>query len=423
MLKSVRKTNIFVLLGMFCIIYYPPILSNVNVMHIVGLISIFYLLINIGYTKSFLSKRIWLKLYLGFLIIAVYILLISTLNSNPISEVANSVYFMFDVLPFSLVLCIYGKKNNVTIKDYINIMFLCGIVQALLALLAFVFPVVQEYFVARLVEYGYASQFTYLSKYRIYGYAAGLTFATPVLQTILALMIVFREEGKKHIDYLLAGLLFFSAVINARVSIVLLLVGIVVFVFWGNLSTSKKIIISGSVVLLSISFFVLLLPQIEKYSSNTYSWIIEGVNEIKALFVGNRMNSAYVGYVINPEKWRLPEKMINVFFGEGHITTGMQLLHGYSSDIGYINDIWLGGIVYVFFTYLFYLRQMWRLKQNENKVICYLGTALLFFFPILNIKGVVCGMSNFTNLMFLVVGITLIDWEDSKNESVFYKRL
>ena len=50
-----------------------------------------------------------------------------------------------------------------------------------------------------------------------------LTFGTPVIQSVLATYILFFKEKKGIKDYVCAAIIFFSAIINARISIIIIL--------------------------------------------------------------------------------------------------------------------------------------------------------------------------------------------------------
>ena len=84
-------------------------------------------------------------------------------------------------------------------------------------------------------------------------------------------------------------------------------------------------------------------------------------------------------------------------------------LYGVSSDIGYINDIWRGGIVYVILLYCFMMKQFWNLYKNDDKTVSFIGIFAFILFPILNIKGSIYSMNNLTVVLFLLIFVCIVD--------------
>jgi len=76
-----------------------------------------------------------------------------------------------------------------------------------------------------------------------------------------------------------------------------------------------------------------------------------------------------------------PSNIFNIIFGEGRIVSGAKI----NSDIGYINQIFIGGIIYLILMLLFLLYMFIRnIKVSTNKLF-----PVLFFLTLIvvNIKG------------------------------------
>ena len=110
----------------------------------------------------------------------------------------------------------------------------------------------------------------------------------------------------------------------------------------------------------------------------------------------------YFGYISNNDKYQLPSGFYFIF-GLGHRIMSNNP-YNVNSDIGLINDIWLGGILYTISIYVLFSRILLDIYNNVkdryilNNLMFYLFTEI---FIICNLKGYIFAMNNFTNLVFL----------------------
>lgn len=397
--------NVFFFIGAFILIFNPPLL-DVNAMHIVGGCSLVYLLFNINKTLPILCKKNILLLLFGFIGIFLYLLFVVWFcNGRPLLNAVMPVYYILDILPFGMAAKIYADKHNCQSEDFIYLLIQTGKLQAILALLAFFIPSVHTYFLDMLLAYGYTDYFSYLANYRIYGLASSLTFAMPVVQTIFALLLLYPNNNNRKTDIVGALLLFFSAIINARIAIVVAGVGLIVLVLFGKLSTTRKVILIGSLLIAALLLVNVGMPLIRQYSPWTYNWLISGMEEIY-MFLGGDNSSVYFSYATGAEQYRLPDDFLSVLIGRGHTTMGADAKqYGYQSDIGFINDIWIGGVIYVVMLYSLYIRYMIKLFRTKKSLLSFIGIMMLLMDFVVNIKGQAFGRASFNVFMFLVCAV------------------
>lgn len=410
--------NIFFFIGAFILIFNPPIMP-INAMHIVGICSIIYVMLNINEARSIIKKKDVIIMCLGFGSIFIYLLCtVVLLNNKQIVDTIMPIYYLLDIIPFGISASIYAKKHDCDSYDFLNLMIQTGKLQAVLSLLAFFIPSVHMYFLNILVSYGYTDYFEYLSNYRIYGLASSLTFAMPVVQTVFALILLHPERKGKN-DLFGALLLFISAVINARVSIVVALVGVVVLVVFGKFSVARKIVLGTVILVVTICFVTIGLPLIEEYAPWTHRWLMSGIEDIFA-FLGGDNSSIYFSYATGIEQYRMPEGFTGFLFGKGHITMGMAAQYGYESDVGYINDIWLGGAIYIVILYGFYIRYMFKLFRSKKSLLSFIGIMMFVMGLIVNIKGISFSKTSFNVFMFL---ICIMEFSGVSKKEVYQERL
>ena len=397
MKKKKKAGSIIIIIGLFIILYNPP-LFTFNCMHIVGAVSILYLAINnFRIIKGEFAK--WLEL---FVCVAIYLaLIVVALHGNSFSGVVFPIYYLVDIIPFTMAVKTFFDKNRMSYDEVIYLFFAAAVIQCLLAILAFINPEIQKLFVNRIIGFSGIEIYNYWSSLRMYGFSNGLMFEMPAVQTILALIAIYFSSKKGWKYVILGGLLFFSAVINARTSIIVLLVGLIILILFSKQSIINKFRILTGIVIASIVLVTFVLPFIKTTSPLTYNWISEGMEDIFGLFHGNR-ETGYFSYVTNSNRYTLPPTMIGLLFGEGTTISGGYAKYGVYSDLGFINDIWVGGLLYVAVLYSFVIARILKLYKTEDEFNKFLSVLLISLIFILNFKGRMFAMNSVLNLTVVI---------------------
>lgn len=395
-----KRFNILFLIGVFIILYQPPILPF-NSIHLVGLISLAVLALKRGRLSIDFRKD---DALLFFIFVALYILVFCiVINRAAISAIAFPLYFIIDIIPFSLVTKDYMEKQNLGLEDLIRLFIAAGMLQGITALLAFVFPSVQSFFIDRIMNYGYSSTLERLTSFRMYGFSPYLTFGTPVIQTVLAVLCFVGMSKTKAIDVIMGFVLFFTAIINSRLSLIVLIVGVAVYFIFRGGNVKKKIKAVFIILLAVFTFFLIVVPFIKQNSPSTYEWLIQGMEELNIFFNSQGAdNYSYYTYFTNASTYRLPDSVFEFLFGSGSYVMTSTNIYGVRSDVGFINDIWFGGIVYSVFIYLGFFKILRKLIQSDDSLLSYIGKYCLILFPVLNIKGIAFTMFSLSNFLIIV---------------------
>ena len=403
MIRLIKQYNILFVVGCFILLYNPPFFP-INGMHIVGAVSIIYLMINNGITLQILSIEKCRNAYVFMLIWLMYLFFVVTLNSTGYEVCSNPLYYIVDILPFATAIQIYNLKHNLSAKNAVYFMICAASIQALISIIAFFYEGVQLFFIKKLLSYGYNDVVSVVSGWRAYGFAASLTFGMPVIQSVLAVISLYCSSKSKcpFVYLIICVVLLFSAVINARTSFVVTIIGCFILLVTSGLDVKKKISYAVVYITILIAFQLLFLPWLETYSFQTYRWLMEGLDDIDKFIHSDYDNSAYFSYATSANKYEIPEGLFSVIFGTGHYTMGMTSKYGYSSDVGYTNDLWLGGIVYVAFLYVYFFKVMFFLKNNKESTMSFIGLFLLISYLFLNIKGIIFSMMPLTNFLFVI---------------------
>lgn len=413
--------DIFLVFGLFCIIYNPPIFM-INSMHIIGLISWFVLIFKSGFTKK-IMPGFAIKLILWFVFFAAYLFLISILfNHGTLNVFYTHIYFIFDIIPFALLIKQQFEEKQRSYKDLFKLLTITILIQTFIILLAFFYNPFQQFLISRFVAYGYKSVYVSISRYRMYGFSGGLTFATPIFHSFASVvMFYYAIKEKRRIFYLFSILVLFSAIINARTSIIVVIVGVVSLTLFSRLSISKKVMLFFlECAIIGLLFFVV-PPIIKSISAETYSWVEDGLQQIKALFM-NDTSEGFFNYIFSSEQYPLPKSGLSFLIGTGHNVFGSesQSIYGVSTDVGFINDLWKGGVLYLSVYYLFFVTIFVKMLKKDNYLVSFIGLFALLSYPLLMFKGSIFDMCDITNFI-VIVFVTTFDFEFKKGKYVRFR--
>ncbi len=411
-----------IVMGLFVVFYLPPIFTfmgfQFNALHVVGIGSILFLLWK-GKILQFLHIRKNIHFVAGFVVLLLHGGLLMLIHKTAISSLAAYLHFLVNVIPFSFVVTHYLKTKNFTLVRFLNLLIFVGMLQAVIAVLTMLIPPLKQVIADMMVDYGYG-EVVFGMQHRMYGFSGQLTHAAPILQSFLAVISFYLCFEKSRKYYIPVVLLMGTAIINARASIITFGIGALLVLCcckrWGKqrvFKTLKVVLYALPVVVLAAVALYFVMPE-------TIGWVWTGIKEIFGFLTGSGQDSVFTT-LLSPEWLRLPNGSA-LFFG-----VGSTVMQGYAdeaagiahinSDVGYINDIWYGGIVYAILVYSLFYHMMWQLvKRKDNNLIRFIGIFLMVVMPVVNIKGIAFTMQGYTNFIILfVIVIVNMPWGQRRN--------
>lgn len=387
--------KIFIYLYIFFIFYMPRISDlfiglNIEVFSVLLLLIMFIPWIIICKNKSSLlrvNKNIFI-LIIGIVLSAFYFAIRAALSSYNIRIMQN--LFIIVQIIHVLIIIDFMKYIGYT-KDYmICILLNLALFQSFIAIIMLLFPTTKN--IALSLYYLGKEENMFISRMRVYGISGDYTFFTPIYHGILASIAFFYSIFKDRRYFLYLPFIILIISLNGRFGLLIFFISLIIITL-NYISKGKVLfkIIKKSILILIITIGAMLLLKI--ISPYTYEWIMGGIKDTINLILYNEKTGNYVALA---DKHLSFPKGIGFIFGEGYRLFGGQAKNmGYnSSDIGYVNDIFMGGIIYIFILYGTILRFLSRkckasYFKNKNdynlyKIICkYLIIALL----ISNYKG------------------------------------
>lgn len=393
-------TSIFAILLLFILFYSPPILPFNSVV-LAGLVSYIYILFHFkSFLHVFRGKRLFS--WLAYVLMLIYLLILILINRETMTGLSFLIYIVLFSFSTITVFIMIVKKRNYSIENILRMFLITGLIQALISVLALAFPAFQNLLVNRIVSLGYSDVWLQLTDFRLFGYSDALTYGTPVLQSFLGIISIFMalEYNKKYFYY--TPFLIFSSIINARTSFVVLAIGAIILIFtFSNYFKDHifKFLLFSIFLYLVVTLFINIFS---KFFPEILNWLILGINDFIGLFSGD-VDEGYFSYLLDKNNYPLPN---NLIFGEGRRT-----FENFSTatDIGYINDLWLGGIVYSLFIYgITAYNSIIIYKNKSDKFYSFFSFFYILTQIFINFKGVAFGITGLNHLFLIVLFLSTL---------------
>lgn len=387
----------------FFMLYFPPII-NINPLYILFVISFFYLIGISIIKKKIRVSKFTTKIFLVLVMLIILEITVSSANNLlSISSINDLLFMVCSFVIVSIAIRNYCIIHSVTNNELFAVLICVGLIQAIFSLTAYLNTGFQSWFIQRMIDYGYeASRFSQIAEFRWYGMATQLGFATPAIQMVFALMCIKCGLEKSRKYYFAALLMIFSAIINARLSVFILLSGIIIIFadkFCKKISKNEGMKIFAFLIL-GIIVAVILLEVMKRYSYNNYNWMVGGIKSF--LGINTDLTGVFpVGnYFSNFDNYKLPDGI--------HIITGFgRHLHntdmGYSTDIGFIIDIWKYGVIVSLILYILIVCSFKRIKKIADNDFSYMPMMMSFLFVICNLKGNIIFVTPISALYFFLI--------------------
>ena len=409
-MKSKRAIDHIWITGIvFLMIYRPAIFPGVSITDVLFVISVIGYLVctkrKINLSDFVPNKEI--KLY-------IYIMVIAALYSSGITFISggrwNYGYTFIKLILYSIVyaayICAFMKKNKYEFRHLVNWLLWASVVQSAFVIAMLLNNNLRTQIITSLIDNG-AGGIT-MDRFLAYpqrsfglgdGYWSGLSVVSGILAD---LAVVFSLKYSSKYYLFIPGLLL-TAAVNARIGLIVFLIGLIFIIFMNNnTSISRKI---GFVLI--IAFVMAFLPYVINYlqsvAPSTFRWITQITEHFNNM---TEQEGSGTYYHLNPFYWRWPSIGATIF-GTGKSIFGTEGLanFGFSSDSGYLGIIYRGGLVLSFLLYsaVFFLCIPKKLRKSQYKII-----GILCFVSLLvqNYKGGIFYFNEYyTMIIILIVAI------------------
>jgi hypothetical protein len=202
------------------------------------------------------------------------------------------------------------------------------------------------------------------------------TFGYGIIQGLL-LAICLISIKRNYLYVIPVFFLFVSILFNARIGFASVIIGILLLLFRRKAKILNVFILG---VVLCMGYFFLFRSNFSKNHLTSLQWGFNFFDDTIKFITGNEQHHSNYSILFHKMIF-FPHNIFNIIVGEGRIV----FYASKNSDIGYINQIFIGGIVYLFLllSFLFYMF-LRNLKTTSNRLFTFLFFLTLI---VVNIKG------------------------------------
>lgn len=393
---SIKKLSSITLITMFIFLFiYNPPMFPFNTMHICFIVSILYILYDdINKYISFISrKKIFLILVLGLLSI-LFGTIIVLVNETSFGPVYQTGLIFIEVLLISYAIWRMIRRTELSKDNFFDILIAVGLIQAGIAIILFLSPTFKAEFVKFFFGTNHSDELLYWMRVRYYGLANNMLYAMPIATGFISAISFSKFMNNNKVKYFVFSLILLVPVIlNARIGLIVFVIASLFLVKPKKEQLKEQLKLISIFVLTVILAIVYITFFLDK-SSEFYIWFKDLFKELLS-FVGIGEGS-YLSEFIKMTVIPPPDIFL---FGMGKTIMIKEPLYGYS-DIGFINDLFFGGIFYtvLLYTAVILIFLLPKNKDKSNRMIY----AIIFVMIISNVKGIAFTSNNFMHLFVLI---------------------
>lgn len=385
---------------------YGTLVLPFNVIHVLFLIASFFLVFK--YNKEFFAVAFstrFLLFYLLSLVTFIYALFMHVYQDGEFAFAYN--IFLMSVEISVCAIFIVSTLYHMGYSRFLFFKFLVflGLGQSLAVLIQIAFPELREFFIAASGSAMMSDVYDVVSAFRMFGIATGYNFAMPLFQGLCVVLafVLARQVSKAY--YLALPFLFVSIALNARIGLIAFFIAPLVYFGLSFVKRPSREIAFLTISCLSVFLCYQVLDFLfrdHEYVGETFKWLESGLEEIVSFATEKEATGNLEVLITNmwffPEGWEL-------LFGTGEYVFGKSR----GSDIGYVIDVYFGGMIYAVILYVSYLMLFRGISRFDflYKVVAF---SILIMLVVSNFKGNVFTPNEFTKgVMLIVAYISLLN--------------
>ena len=402
--------KIFLIIYMFIAIFQPPVIP-ISLVYVSGGITLLYFLIHCGRVipLASLKKSGIFECYRNMMYMLPYLLVVSIIDivfikqivlwGNRLRGINQLVVLTGLELLFVCFILHYAKKNRFSYDDIIEAIGICGALQGVTSILAYIFPGIRSCFLT------YQSSVflnPYVIERRGYGFSSMLLDTYGYGMALIAGIVLLSNKFPLWKKAVYITLAMISVVLNARTGLVVFFIALVIYLF--QASNRENAVLKGMVAIPVIAILVLaMIPSLVIYfqqsNNTTISWVANAIAEIyRVIFSQKAVNEA----TFLSDFSHIPTSVFGFLFGAGHNVYGISEQLGFHSDIGYINLLWQFGVIGSLFVFMNIIGMFKKASHAHNVMGKYTILFLLLSYFVVMIKAILIGYNPGVVITYLV---------------------
>lgn len=401
--KKFNLKYLSMIIFLFLFIFTPLVLLPFNILHILTILSLIFLLTK--YRKSFFEILISPELNIFFILhffLFIYSLSLNAFVPGGFGTVYSIASTIIEVLPCAIFISIVFLSLKIDLNKFYDIILIIGIVQVGWVIFALIVPELRDWIITNSGSQKLKDTYDIFGEFRMYGLARGYTFSMPLFQGLCIIIASVLGTYKSSRYYLLIPFYVVSVALNARIALMSLFIApFIIFFFRFKKHPIKQIF---SVLFLFIATYYLV--QIIRYQAENssyfsfWNWLHSGIDEVISFKSGEAKGNLVA---LTDTMWFRPEGF-GLLFGTGEIVFGRSYK---PSDIGYVVNLYYGGVVFSILLYTSYFVLLMKYRSN-NLIEKSVNLSIVAYLFIANFKGNVFYPNEVINgvLILIVFSIT-----------------
>ena len=369
MKKSILYLVFIIILYLW--LFYPPFWifrERLAISNVICLICIFVCIIKPRIFKDFYHRFHKEFNFCTLFVVLSFILTFLDFQTRILTEHIIVIINLFVVVPVMLHYANrfgFGDESSI-----VRAILLVSCLGAFFSVLCIMDPNFNQYVKYELIRYDKDS-YLYETEYRGFGIATGLVSAYGyVMGFIGALGCFYLKENRWYLFAI--PFVFISVLLNARTGIVIMLSGMIMAVMRkGNFKSS--IVLALCVILLAYNIESFL--SMFNLSDGSLKWLMDFRSEAEDVASSSSILGSGTADTLLGDMWILPEDLPQWIIGRGYYLLRNE--HGVkASDVGWINQLSYGGLMYVIPLIIYLLSIIRNLIKNKSLqfgIFCFLS--------------------------------------------------
>lgn len=392
MVRQVKSyiNSLFFFIVLYFYLYSPYLQSiQMGIGKIIVFFTFIYFFINYKALKYF---RLF-KLELLFVLFLVFYTFLISFWGDGSADIFPYLHFQFIIDCIFVPVFLYNFFNKkINFSQLNRHLVLIGTIASLITIYLVINPVFNIYLRENIIidDLDGGTVQDSLKYIRGFTFAESSTFGFGITQGII-FGLALNETKTNKFFFLPLLLLLISIFFNARVGFVVILISFVLLY-----KRIKLSFIFYSFLLLLACFSYLKYSDFAEENSQTIEWATDFFIE-SFDFVSGKKNTDSTYGALTGRMFFLPEDPLSILFGEGKTVMGRDI----GSDVGYVNQIFMGGLLYLFLLILvlfFFYYNFQRLIKNS-----FIGVYFIIILLVINYKGAALFTSHSFLRLFLLI--------------------
>lgn len=378
--------NLIILLYLY--IFQPPL---INKLFYIGLEFILFMFIFLLKAKKIIKIFSIFKIEFFILIVIIIYTLCRDIITGEIVYSDRFIGWMFQSFIFGSIILIYYENR----KNLLELIYWTSFMAALFSVILLVSPDFDNLYKSFSLDSVYETYKNFEVRYRGYGISENLTFTYSIIMGMFCgySIILLR---KNYLYFFPLVIFILATVLNARIGLVsifiILMYLILIKVDFRILSRFVLLLIASTICLiLYLKYMDINLNQV-KFSANI-DWVMEFFLDILGKTENSTLLILFDKFIIVPDK-----SLIEFLFGTGVSLFGLE---SKSSDVGYVLQLYYGGIIFLLLILIFMYYCFFRILKILGIKHWYSSFFILIIL-ISNIKGFIFAATPGGRLLFFL---------------------